>query len=1008
MQFSYQNIMKDNSLINQAYSQESIPENSRILVKKEIQQAFKEGNLSFRAIFIAAERKYLQQEKKAPRPVYTIADNIPTMLRAEGENCTIGIINTDTLFSFKCNAATFILEGDNTVLEKCRQKNIPNSKYLLEKQYELANRRWEVYQISTSGHLKADGSFSLPKFKQKIEIDYTLPHTEEVISNYTRKNIKLYCISENNSEYIMDLFSKIRQLEQKLGIKEKLAIGVFSERKGSLSIIFEEDVNLAILQRNENIIKYCEAVFNSNFRNILAAVIPLSSKIKILSNENLTYFDESNLKNLQEQVILNNKLDKLIEKYEDYEVKDLEDLIKQGANIHSSVGKPFADKLYTTYIEQGNVFKKEPHFVEMLEYLLVNNGDFLFDNINYFIGDGYHRYLERFFNLFIAAYSVLDNVSSKANIEQYDIIYMLFHVDKYKQNFLALLDEILRKQSIEDLKNLVISRINFLTINCVPGCNGYSEKKYTRFFMILFHYGITPKEIIEIKQGIVDINAILHDNKSVDVILDEYIALWESREQNSIYNSWPEQVQQAQQQIQPIKDRLLAKSNKTATNKNSTDNNQIIEDVLLGIFSNKLTFQQEINSNDEIITAILDHYYRRPGINQIRETIINRNNPPEVQIWKPIHSSSHVLRACNNATWYIELLEKFNLTVFTYEEKVLLQLAVIYHDAAAEDVGKEEEEQKSAYYFKRDLQGKFSFALLSKVALALEAKEDDRHKIEQQHQDARIRIYTKVIRFADRMDFIRCSIVNDDFPKFNSQTATNSYFNTSLLNLPQQEQIKFSSSNSDKTLFQCHLEAAMHGAVDLAEVAGGYHSKEQDLRTKGSYDSRYNLAIDNQRIKFAFEHTDKPASQLNETIDNNVRRKISQLAGINTCIDPQHNLCKADTINGISHGIHSTWNDLSQVIVPNSMSLLEKMQIEHDYSLLSEATQNAIELEVNRLTAEGIQMSLGTLTQDTLKSSAAKATLKTRGITVISEQRARGFNKLKEQAYYEMRVPKKP
>jgi hypothetical protein len=30
MQFSYQNIMKDNSLINQAYSQESIPENSTI------------------------------------------------------------------------------------------------------------------------------------------------------------------------------------------------------------------------------------------------------------------------------------------------------------------------------------------------------------------------------------------------------------------------------------------------------------------------------------------------------------------------------------------------------------------------------------------------------------------------------------------------------------------------------------------------------------------------------------------------------------------------------------------------------------------------------------------------------------------------------------------------------------------------------------------------------------------------------------------------------------------
>jgi hypothetical protein len=998
MQFGNQQTIKYSPLINQDSIQGTASENSRGLVKKEIQQAFNQGNLSFRSINIVAESNYLQQEEKAPRPVYTVADSIPTKLRTEGENCTIGIINTDTLFSFKRNAATFILEGNNTNLEECYHKNLPNSKSLLEKQYELASRRWEVYQISTSGHLTADGSFSLPKFKDQIEIDYILTHTEEVKTKYTTKNIKLYCLSENNSKYIMELFTEIQQLEKNLAIKEKLALGIFSETKGSLSIVFEEDLNLNVLEKNENIIKYCEAIFNSNFRNTLAAVIPLSSKIKILSNKVLTYFDESNLKNLREQVILNHRLDNLIKNYTQYKVEELEGLIKQGANIHSSIGKPFADKLYLNYLLNDNRKVDQLRFVKMLECLLVNNGEFFFDYLYDFIFDDNHLQLELFFNLFVAAYSVLDNVSSKVNISQERLSLMLLSFDKSNLSFTALLDEMLRKKSIQDLKNIIILSITYDIKRYIY----ISKEQYTIFFTILFNYGITKKEIIDIKQDILDLNVILYNNKSADMVLNEYIALWDNREQNSTYNNWREKVQQAQQKIQPIKDRLLAKSNNATINKNSVDNNKILEDVLLGIFNNKLIFQQEINSNDETIATILDHYYRRPGINQIRNTIINRYGPPEAQIWKKIHSSSHVLRACNNATWYIELLEKFNLAVFTDEEKILLQLAVIYHDVAAEDASKQEEEQKAAYYFKRDLQGKFPSSLLTKVALALETKEDDRHGIEQQHED--IDKYTAIIRFADRMDFIRCSTVNNNFPTFNDKTVNN--FNTNLLNLPQQEQIKFSINNNEKTLFQRHLEAAMHGAVDLAEVAGGYHSKEQDLRTKGSYDSRYNLAIDNQRIKFSFEHTDKPVSQLNEAIDNNVRRKIAQLAGINTCIDPQHNVCKADTINGISRGIHSTWNDLSQITVPKTMSLLEKMQIEHDFSLLSQATQEAINLEVVRLKTEGIQMSLGTLTQNTLKSDAAKATLKKRGITVISEQRARGFNNLNEQVYYEMLVPK--
>jgi hypothetical protein len=349
----------------------------------------------------------------------------------------------------------------------------------------------------------------------------------------------------------------------------------------------------------------------------------------------------------------------------------------------------------------------------------------------------------------------------------------------------------------------------------------------------------------------------------------------------------------------------------------------------------------------------------------------------------------------------MELLEKFNLITFTEEEKLLLQLAVIYHDAAAEDATKQQEEQQSAYYFSRDLQGKFPQHLLSKVALALEYKEDDILEIKRQNTDQSISKYLEIIRFADRMDYIRCSSISSDFPNFNDGELSSELFNANILNLPTQEQQQFSTNNDTKTLFQRNLEAAMHGAVDLAAVAGGYN---EDLREKGSYEHRYKLNIDNQRIKIAFERTDSPITQLTELLDNNVRRLIAKLAGINTCTYPKHLLCMPDIKNGVIRGIHSTWNDLNQIKILENMTLLEKMQCEHDFKILSQTTLDAINLEVARLIENGLQMSLGTLTQDTLKSDAVRKVLNERGFDVINESRHRGYNLNGDKQYQDMLV----
>ena len=264
-------------------------------------------------------------------------------------------------------------------------------------------------------------------------------------------------------------------------------------------------------------------------------------------------------------------------------------------------------------------------------------------------------------------------------------------------------------------------------------------------------------------------------------------------------------------------------------------------------------------------------------------------------------------------------------------------------------------------------------------------------KKDEQNLTGKLPLYLSVLRFGDRMDFIRCSKIARDFPDINSKYRSNNEFNPKLLNLPE---------NASEEFYE-HFQAAAHGAVDLATVSGGYRERN-DLRIKGSYVSRYNLSIDNKRLKTVFEHTQQPKSKINEIINNNVRRKIASLAGINTCTDSEHATCKADTQNGVMFGIHSTWADLQQVKIPESMSLLEKMQIEHNLEILSAETKDAINNEVARLQKEGIQMQLGSLTQDVLKSSVAQKVLATRGLQVVKENRSANFNSANKHCFEEI------
>ncbi|MBO9494133.1 hypothetical protein J7438_08540 [Thalassotalea sp. G20_0] len=397
---------------------------------------------------------------------------------------------------------------------------------------------------------------------------------------------------------------------------------------------------------------------------------------------------------------------------------------------------------------------------------------------------------------------------------------------------------------------------------------------------------------------------------------------------------------------------------------------------MVNAFNQPPVLPDDVGDNEKTILTVLQHYYRRPGPERVIQSLGRKTIPT---VWKPLHSCSHVLRARNNGQWYMELLEKFEQRYLSPEEKELLSLAIIYHDAAAEDVGKSAEETRSAYYFTRDLARHYPKQLLDTMALAMASKENDVNGKDEQGLPEDLRWYLRILRFADRMDIIRVFGVGAEFPRV--MKAQPWSFDATRLDLPPQLPCDFTSGSGNKTEFQRHLEAAMHGAADLVQVTG----KPDDQR-KRKYTEVYGL-FNGAKISGRFEWTAEPVQRMKRFIDDNVRRKIAQQAGIIVCSDPGHQACRSDQKKGGTYGIHNSWHDLRQVVIPQRMTLLEKMQYEHDPSLLSPATQQALKQEVQRLKRRGLQMNTGTLTQETLASPDALRVLKKRGIDVISETR---------------------
>ncbi|WP_257280638.1 hypothetical protein [Endozoicomonas sp. ISHI1] len=970
-----------------------LPRHSGEYERQALLRAAESGNLAIRRIQLTKEKNYFSGEG-APRPFTLVMQGFPTEGLPErfGE-VTVGIINPRCLYTYKRDANTRnVLRGVNP--DELEVKLLPDRGSLRRKCMEKAERAfWSVYPPFTSGHLGKDGLFSLPKRKFWADA-CTLPFPELVTLNYGVADIKCFYVEHDPSNKIANILLAKRYCELELDLKP-LPLVVYCKRTGSVEVCFDDELDSNDLASNEDALDdfvLSHDLSNDTFRAMLN-LLPMLTQAEVLRSKLLTVSPD--VKRKRQQAI------DLVSNPDSYSYEKLLELKQNGLPVQqhffheefedSLLGMLLASEMLRNENPKHEQTRKQDEEACRLCELLLQSGARLerpylpfamMDNpLNPVMPPSMMNYL-------VAAFAPFDFLTLE-HLRRIPLTGCPGNVVEF--------DRICREYTPQQRQSFLEELIH----NDVCGLNPPTLETLQPLLLALFHYEISMDQRF-LNRLKVYLESQYHDGKKIigDLSLNDYIQwldnLFKQRKEHPFYQNWPEHVRKAHVQIAELKQSLDLPDDASSLTTPSAAETPAALQFMVDAFSKPPVMPENAGDNEKTILKVLQHYYRRPGPERVIQSLGKETLPT---VWKPLHSCSHVLRARNNGHWYMELLEKFQQCSLSPREKQLLSLAIIYHDAAAEDVVKSVEESRSADYFKRDLTGHYPEPLLNDIALAMVSKENDVNRKDEQSLPEPVRWYLRILRFADRMDIIRVFGVGADFPKV-MKTQPRS-FDATRLDLPPQLPCDFNSDSDNKSEFQRHLEAAMHGAADLAQVTG----RPQDQRKK-NYTEIHGLCGNGAKISENFEWTTEPVQRMNQFIDDNVRRKMAQEADIIVCSDRSHGACKADQSEGITYGIHNSWHDLRQVQIPAKMTLLEKMQYEHDPSLMSPTTQQALAKEVQRLKNEGIRMNLGTLTQNTLASEEAQQVLKERGIAVVSHKRPY-FTNDGHPREWEMLVPEK-
>ncbi|WP_257264314.1 hypothetical protein [Endozoicomonas sp. ONNA2] len=259
----------------------------REVERNALLQAARCGRLAIRYIASAEEASNFDG---TPRSFTLALQGMPSEKPADQHKWRIGIVDPKCLYIYKKDADTRRPEH-GTAADKLDVKLLSDLQSLDEKCKEIKHRAWwEVYPWqSSSGHLGADGIFSLPKLKPgKYGASLTvsvnpygpLPHPKIVVTHYRNADIKCFFVERSNYKNISDILHQKRECEQALGI-EPLPLVVFCCLTGSVEVCYDDELDSRHLAMIENSLN--SFVSSHKIRKIMK-LLPMPLQAKALSS----------------------------------------------------------------------------------------------------------------------------------------------------------------------------------------------------------------------------------------------------------------------------------------------------------------------------------------------------------------------------------------------------------------------------------------------------------------------------------------------------------------------------------------------------------------------------------------------------------------------------------------------------------------------------------------------------------------------------------------------------
>uniref|UniRef100_UPI0021498AFD hypothetical protein n=2 Tax=unclassified Endozoicomonas TaxID=2644528 RepID=UPI0021498AFD len=522
--------------------------------RQELLRAAESGRLAFRRIYLTEEQHYFLG-KGAPRP-FTLAlpgEMLPTEPVEEscGESM-IGVVNPQCLYVYKRDAHTRHLAWGADP-DKLPAKLLPDLHSLHDGLLGRANTViWGVYPRFTSGHLQADGTFSLPKLKLDND-SRPSGYPEVVLTQYSKEDIKCFCVYNDAQINISDLLWDKLKCESALNLPP-LPLVIYCHRTGSVQVYFDDELKNPYLTMNErslNDFAYSKGITPDHFRAILN-LLPMSLRAEALSSE-LTVSPDVRQK-LQQAI-------DLVSDPDSYNYEKLLELKQSGLPIHqrffheNGVRSLLRMLLTSEMLRNGKprheqTRKQEEEACRLCELLLQSGAR-----------------LERSYSPFAMMDNPLNPVMPPSMMNYLVAAFAPF-------DFLTL--EHLRRIPLAGCPGNVVEfdricreytpqqRLSFLerlTNDYVRGLNPPTLETLQSLLLALFHYD-TSMEQRFLNHLKVYLEWEYRDGKKIigDLSLNDYIQwldnLFKQRKEYPFYQNWPEYVRKAHVQIAELKQSL--------------------------------------------------------------------------------------------------------------------------------------------------------------------------------------------------------------------------------------------------------------------------------------------------------------------------------------------------------------------------------------------------------------------------------------------------------------------